>query len=307
MKILEGLQTWDPAVKRMTEVYLLDKAAPYTTEGWIDRFLSYFNEEEKTWGGGIYSPKWISTFYTLRDLQSLEIDPKHPVFQQGLETLVTNMWNPEGTVEKDDCVVAMLISLLAYGGYPERVIDEMAEYLITRQMSDGGWNCRNNHRGTKNSSIHTTLSVLEAYRDYHKQGYSPSEKVMKAMEEQSEEGREYLLRKQLMRRESDGEIILPYITVFHFPTRWKYDVLRALSYFASIQHPYDPRMEEALGLLQRKIKKGYLTRGTTYSGQLHFKMESTGIGSMNTLRGLRVLKHYDPQYYRHVIGLDIPM
>ena len=241
MNNIDFLLAGDPSVRRLTEKYLLDQAVSYTDQGWIHEFLSRFDTEKGTWGNGIYGPKWISTFYTLRDLISLEIDPKNAVYQEGLHTLVAHMWNPAEFVEDDVCVVAMLVSLLVYGRYDPLPIKEMMQYLLHMQLPDGGWNCASAHSTAEHSSIHTTLSVLEAYRDYEKEGYSEDLGRIKI---QAKEGQEYLLRKRLLRRETDGELILPYITEFHFPTRWKYDVLRALVYFASILYPYDFRMEK---------------------------------------------------------------
>ena len=44
-------------------------------------------------------------------------------------------------------------------------------------------------------------------------------------------GEEYLLERRLFRRKSTGEVIDPAWLEFSFPTRWHYDVLRALEYF----------------------------------------------------------------------------
>lgn len=298
MNILEYLLHSDPAVSRQTQIHLLGLESPYTTEGWIGEFLSHFDADAKTWGNGIYGPKWVSTFYTMRDLQSLEIDPQHPIYQQGLKTLLDHMWNPEEFVEDDVCVVAMFVSLLTYGRYPAAAVDEMIHYLLKWQLPDGGWNCSAVYGPTRKSSIHTTLSVLEAYADYEKYGYRS---LLPAISEQVPAGQLYLLRRKLMHRESTNEIILPYIVQFHFPARWKYDVLRALVYFAAIGHPHDPAMDEGLALLKKKFEKGYLTKGPDHSGRLHFKMETKRVGAMNTLRGLMVLKHYDRTFYEDIV------
>ncbi|MFD1032398.1 hypothetical protein [Metaplanococcus flavidus] len=285
MKVMDILLGSDPAVRRQTQLYLLGEENPYSDDGWVGEFLSCYNTETHTWGNGIYGPKWISTFYTMRDLQSLEI-----------------MWNPEEFVEDDVCVVAMFVSLLTYGQHPSQVIDEMIQYLLKWQMPDGGWNCSAVYGTSRKSSIHTTLSVLEAYADYEKHGYR---NLLPAIKEQIPAGQAYLLRRNLMHRESTNEIILPYIVQFHFPTRWKYDVLRALVYFASIKHPYEPALEEGLELLKKKFEKGYLTKGPTHSGRLHFKMEKNRFGAMNTLRGLMVLKEYDQGFYEDLLHREI--
>jgi hypothetical protein len=306
MTILDLLMKRDPSVRRLTLKYLMDQPVPYTTDGWISRFLELFEREKGTWGNGIYGPKWISTFYTLRDLTSLEIDPQHPVYQRGLQTLVEHMWNPEHPGIRDECVIAMLARMMVYGGYVPQYIEGMISCLTGRQMPDGGWNCDASRRSTQNkpckSSVHTTLSVLEAYLDYDHAGFTG---YIEMVRKQSAEGREYLLRKCLMRRETNNELIFSAITDFHFPERWKYDVLKALVYFADAGYPFEPRMAEAIDLLKTRLSKGYLGRGSAHSGRLHFKMETGKLGSIITLRGLKVLKTYDPITYQKIISMEM--
>jgi hypothetical protein len=302
MTVLEWLLSGDPAVKRLTMKYLLGQDDTYTDAGWIEAYITRFDPAEKRWGQGIYGPKWISTFYTMRDLCHLEIDPNHPIYQQGLDTLLQHMWNPAIKVETDICVVAMLACLVMHGRRQGRQLDEMMHYLLRNQQPDGGWNCSSLSGGTSKSSIHTTLSVLEAFAAYQSFG---RETHLSGTREQTKGGQEYLLRKHLFRRETDQSMIVPYITQFHFPPRWKYDLLRALHYFASIQHPLAPRMEEGLSILRDKIRRGYLNKGTSHSGRLHFRLEEGRFGRMNTLRGLIVLKHYDFAYFRQLLALPM--
>ncbi len=300
------LESSDPAVQRLTKKYLLNEKTEYVEEGWIKKFLSLYDGTNHTWGNGYYSPKWISTFYTLRDLASIEINLENKIYQQGLKILIRELWNKKSSVSKDVCVVAMFISLLIHGGYRDGVVFEMLDYILENGQPDGGWNCEAKRSGTKNSSVHTTLTVLEALRDINTSINIISNQYRKnEILHVIQEGQEYLLRKKLMRKESDNSLIFRDIDKFHFPTRWKYDYLRALVYFASIQYPYDVRMEEALSLLKNKIDKGYLTKGTTYTGRHHFKMEQQKIGSMNTFRGLYVLKFYDKDYYQTLIKKEI--
>ena len=55
-------------------------------------------------------------------------------------------------------------------------------------------------------------------------------------------GEEYLLERRLFRRRSTGQVIDPRFTMFSFPTRWYYDVLRGLDYFrATGASPGRPR------------------------------------------------------------------
>ena len=59
-----------------------------------------------------------------------------------------------------------------------------------------------------------------------------------------------------------------------FPCRWRYDILRCLDYFQSVNLKYDRRMDDALEVLmkkKRKNKKWSLQQ--KYPGLIHFDME----------------------------------
>ena len=78
------------------------------------------------------------------------------------------------------------------------------------------------------------------------------------------------------------------------PSRWKYDILRALDYFRLSEIPFDERMKPAIEVLIRKRKKSkFWLLQANHPGQTHFDMEEVGKPSRwNTLRALRVLKHF---------------
>lgn len=298
--VLDWLKSGDPSLKRLTEVYLLCHQTPYVTTGWIKQYIEKFDTKTNMWGGGVYGPKWISTFYTLKDLKSLEIDPTENVYQKGLVTITYHLWQHKMWKQDDVCVIAMMASMLAYGRYDTNIIDEMISYLFKHQQLDGGWNCQD-HRSEK-SSVHTTLSVLEAFADYERYGY---ETYLKELKSYQHAGEAFLLKKHLYLTESTHEPMFPKITDFHFPARWFYDVLKALEYFQSVKHPLHPNMKEALDVLKSKFERGYLTKGTTHSGKLHFKLEDTYASRMNTFRGLKVIQFYDPALYEKLISKEI--
>ena len=105
-------------------------------------------------------------------------------------------------------------------------------------------------------------------------------------------GEEYLLERKLFRRKSTGEVVDPAWLQFSFPTRWHYDVLRALEYFREAGDPPDPRLDEAIELLRSKQQPdGTWLLENTHPGAVHFALED-GDGRpsrWNTLRALRVL------------------
>jgi len=78
--VLSWLLEGDPSIRRQVKADLLDED-PGSVEssrqevaesGWGARLWSC-QDPSGTWGGGIYSPKWISTTYTLLTLRALRV------------------------------------------------------------------------------------------------------------------------------------------------------------------------------------------------------------------------------------------
>jgi hypothetical protein len=106
-------------------------------------------------------------------------------------------------------------------------------------------------------------------------------------------GEEYLLERGLFRRRSTGEVASPAFLLFAFPTRYYYDVLRALDYFRAADVEHDPRMDEALRVVEsRRQADGRWMLDASHDEALAFPFrESVGESSRwNTLRALRVLR-----------------
>ena len=83
---------------------------------------------------------------------------------------------------------------------------------------------------------------------------------------------------------------------FAFPYYWHYDVLRALDYFRRSGAGPDPRMAEAVAVVQSKRQPdGLWLLDRSHPGRVHFELEgSVGTPSRwNTLRALRVLNWWD--------------
>ncbi len=105
---------------------------------------------------------------------------------------------------------------------------------------------------------------------------------------------EFILLHRLYRSDRTGAIINPRFLMLSYPSRWFYDILRALDYFRSVGAAYDPRMQDALAVLRQKRRKdGAWPLQAKHSGQTHFDMEIPGQPSRwNTLRALRVLRRF---------------
>ncbi|MGD9887237.1 MAG: hypothetical protein AB7T03_04690 [Bacilli bacterium] len=156
----------------------------------------------------------------------------------------------------------MMVSMACYGRLHHAVIDEMVYYLIAHQFADGGWNCDwDSVAQPSKSSLDTTLSVLEAFRDYELFGYQNHlDQINKILFS----GQAFILKKHLFRFERIKGVISPQMMLWHYPPRWKYDAFRAMEYFQSVGFPYDERMEEILALMVKKMEKGSVQRAQPF-------------------------------------------
>lgn len=300
MNALEWLLAGDPVLQRLVKKELLDEACPYTEDGLIGDYLALFDSQTGLWGGGVYGPKWVSTHYTMMELKYMAVDPHQAFYQIGLGHLLDKEWHAgnraKSCVSLDLCVLGMLVSLGAYGRSQDPRLFEVIDYILEHTMADGGWNCAwdSANRPSKKSSLHTTLSILEGFKDYIKSGYAYKKELIESMIPAAED---FILKKELFKSVSTGEMIHPELLKFHYPPRWKYDVLRAMEYFADVKRPYDERMSEALDLIIQSVQKGYAIKGSQYSGPIHFKLEASKGGRFNTFRAFKILKLYAPEVY----------
>jgi len=175
------------------------------------------------------------------------------------------------------------------GVYFDQPVDGVVARLLDEQLEDGGWNCEVEN-GSVRSSFHTTIRVLEGLLA-HERATGGSARSSAARRR----GEEYLLERKLFRRNSTGAVVDPAWLEFSFPTRWHYDVLRALEYFRTTGDPPDGRLGEAIDLLRSKQQPdGTWLLENTHPGAVHFTLEDGDDlpSRWNTLRALRVLRWY---------------
>ena len=267
-------------------------------EGWGKRFLS-FQSNNGHWGRGFYQPKWTSTHYTLLDLKNLGISNNCKPIKQTLDIVIKNNKNendggihPIGTVKESDvCINGMALNYLSYFRTQEKHLKSIVDFILSQRMVDGGFNCQLNRKGAKHSSLHTTISVLEGIQEYKKNNYTYRlDELIKA----EIESREFILEHKLFKSDKTGEIISKKMLTLSYPSRWRYDILRALDYFQSAKIEYDERMNDAIDILQKKRnKENTWNLQANHPGQTHFDMEKIGKPSRwNTLRILKVLRHF---------------
>ena len=270
-------------------------------EGWGARLLAR-QDREGTWAGGqssdggLYSPKWTSTTYTMLLLRDFGLPPTNRPARRACALLLDRGFQRDGGVNygwggrSETCITGMVLSILCYFEHEDERLETLADYLLREQMSDGGWNCRRPN-GATHSSVHTTISVLEGLRLYELHRGRKAQAVQAAQGR----GREFLLMHRLFRSDRTGEIIKPIFLRFSFPPRWHYDILRALAYFQAVNAPSDERLGEAIAIVRsRQGEDGCWPLENNYKGRTYFRLERLGAPSRwNTLRALRVLQWWE--------------
>jgi len=314
MTELDWLLDSDPAIRWQVlrdlvhapaEVVAAERAR-VATEGWGARLLDLLGEDGQ-WAGGACFPgrgfnsrdedqgqPWTATLPTLQLLRDFGIDPCSDRVRRAV-TLVKEhcRWEHAGqrffSGEVEPCINGRTVTL---GIYFDHDVDGVVDRLLGEQLEDGGWNCEAEN-GSVRSSFATTINVLEGLLAHERATGGSAESITARRR-----GEEYLLERKLFRRRSTGEIVDPAWLQFSFPTRWHYDVLRALDYFRSVGDAPDSRMEEAMDLLRsRQRRDGTWLLENTHPGRVHFALED-GDGRpsrWNTLRALRVLSWYEPR------------
>lgn len=304
---IDWLMAGDPAIRWQTLRDLLDaperewKAEQQCTleTGWGARLLAQ-QDSNGGWGGGIYSPKWISATYTLLLLRSIGIPSACEAARRGARLVLDELLGAScdaafgrRLAACDRCVVGMILQVAVYFGVDDQRIDAIVDNLLSEMMPDGGWNCRRLCRPQPHhSSFHTTLNVLDGLREYIELGTGARRDDALAAERSA---LDLLLQHRLFKSDKTGEIIDKKFVMLAFPYRWHYDLLRGLEYFARAAAPRDSRAQDAINLLRgRQRADGRWPVQQKYAGKVFFDMEQTGGPSRwNTLRALRVLRWWE--------------
>jgi hypothetical protein len=308
-KVIDWLLEGDPAIRWQVMRDLQDRPrkdweperAKVASEGWGAALLAE-QAPDGSWGGGLYGPKWTSTFYTLFQLTAFGLPRGNPqasaaatlLFEKGLcadgglRLWGNHLVRPSRQGRLGEiCETGMGLSMLA--NYLPRPGDAqpVAECLLAAQTPDGGWNCQ---RSSNHGSFHTSISVLEGMRERSAStGGSPR------IEEAADRGREFFLNHQMYRSHRTGEVVKDAMTRFTFPYHWYFDVLRGLDYFQSVDAARDERLADAIKLLEsRRQADGRWPMQNRHHGKEYFVLEPNGEPSRwNTLRALRVLRWWD--------------
>jgi hypothetical protein len=306
-EVIEWLMAGDPAIRWQAMRDLLDApeqewvAEQQRTieSGWGARLLA-LQDAGGSWGGGIYSPKWTSTTYTLLTLRSIgvprECEPAQRGAQLALQTILGATCDSQfdrKLAACDRCIVGMLLQLAVYFKIDDERVEAIVDNLLSEMMSDGAWNCRRHSRPRPHhSSLHTTFNVLDGLRDYV-ESYDGARRDEALAAERS--AQEFTLQHRFYKSDKTGQVINPRFTKLALPYRWQYTMLRGLEHFARAGAPRDDRAQDAIDLLcEQRHDDGRWPAQQKYSGKVFFEMEPIGKPSRwSTLRALRVLRWWN--------------
>lgn len=174
----------------------------------------------------------------------------------------------------------------------DRRVQLLAQSLVEWQWPDGGWNCDKSPQA-HHSSFHESLIPLWGLVEYHRA--TDDQSSLQA----AHRAAQLFLRHSLFRSERTQQVIHPAWLKLHYPPYWHYDILQALLVLSRLGPLDDPRLEEALDVIEALRRQdgtwaaqGYYWHLPDRPGgnveAIHWGRK--GPNPMLTLNALRVLK-----------------
>lgn len=314
--VIDWLLDSDPSIRWQVKRDLLEapeaeweaERANVETHGWGAKLLSSEGEDGQ-WAGGSFIPSgfdfrewqevgqpWTATLFSLSQLREFGLNPSSGRARRAVELIGANSrWDHAGEPywdgEVEECINGRVVADGAYFGVD---VSSIVGRLVGERLADGGWNCERAN-GSVRSSFASTINVLEGLLEFERAtgGTADSRAARKS-------GEEYLLERRLFRRLSTGEPADEQYLTFLHPSRWRYDVLRALNHFywaaALTRAAPDPRLGEAVDHVRsRRLEDGTWRLDWSLPGRVWFEVDD-GVGKPSrsvTLQAMRVLKWWE--------------
>lgn len=252
-----------------------------------------------------YLPKLNATVWRLQLLAELGMPAEDPRIQRACDRFLGQNTMPDGGFTcssranrkrySEECVTGhMVYTLRRLGRGPDPLVRVATRWIIDHQRDDGGWNC--DHRpDSRHSSFLSTLAAMKA---------------LAAVPERERDGRhrraiaraiDFLLAHRLFWSHRDPQRLAQGRRPFRlrFPAHYAYDLLQAPRVLAMLNVGPDPRLDQALSLLEQKRDEHWRWRVDTIplppSGNLRGALRVDPEGRPSkwlTLHAITVLAHF---------------
>ena len=248
----------EPAIRYQARLYLLG-ADPATEEmhqlqdeiRFSPRVQLMLNEKRAD-GTLPYHPytKWEGTHWVLVMLAEMGYpagDPALlPLVDQELNWILQRpVRSIAGRVRNCASIAGNTLWALLMLGHGAENCQKLADNLLEWQWPDGGWNC-DKRPEVQRSSFMESLIPLRALAFYARQ--TGDSRAADAVQRAAE----IFLKRQLFKRQQDGQIMYADFVRLHYPCYWHYDILFGLKVMAEAGFIQDERCTAALDLLESK-------------------------------------------------------
>lgn len=270
--------------------------------GWVHQMLSnqsgagYWTNPDSC-----YQPKYSATVWHLQLLAMLGADGADPRIRKACERFLRMHAMPDGgftcnvppfpSVRSEECIVGRMLAVLVQFGYrrQDQRIAGAVRWLLSRQLPDGGWNCRSTPH-PRHSSIYSTHMAL-----WGLSRINPTQRTAEVRDAIAH-GIDFMLRHRLFKSHRSGQVIKEGWLRLHFPPI-HYDILNGLRLMSDLGVNSDERLIDALDVVQSKMQQDghwltdYVPSGyPEKAGQPSIKFERKGDPSRwITLQSLVVL------------------
>jgi hypothetical protein len=196
-----------------------------------------------------YQPRGSATVWHLQLLAELGAPGNDPRIVRACDRFLSQNGMPDGGFAcgvhrarySEECLTGhMLYTLAAFGRGMEPTSRAARDWLLDRQLPDGGWNCRPRQ---SHSSFISTLGAMKAFALMP--GREPKSALKRAVE--------FLLEHRLFFSHTSGKPISKFWPpLIQFPAHYAYDLLHPLRTLALAKAKADRRLGDALDLLEER-------------------------------------------------------